>query len=81
MGLRSLGFMRENSLQTLLAQARLRHLGGELGAALLLELRQDGALVVLGAGLLHQQPPRQPLAVELCKQVLQAQQADRSLDN
>ena len=38
-------------------RAAVRHLRGELGAALLLQLRQDGALVVLRAGLLHQQPP------------------------
>ena len=54
----------------LLCSSSSTRLGGELGAALLLELREDRALVVLRAGLLNQQPPRQPLPVELRKQVL-----------
>lgn len=48
------------------------YLGCELCAALLLEVGQDRALVLLAAALVVQQPPRQLLAVELSKQVLRS---------
>ncbi len=46
------------------------NLRGELRSALLLQLREHAALVVLRRALLDEQPPRQALAVKLGEQVL-----------
>mmetsp|Transcript_11008 Transcript_11008/g.29312 ORF Transcript_11008/g.29312 Transcript_11008/m.29312 type:complete len:201 (+) Transcript_11008:1036-1638(+) len=48
------------------------HFGGELCTALLLQLREHDALVVVRGALVMQQPPRQLLAVKFRKQVLVA---------
>ena len=41
-------------------------LGGELGPALLLQLAQDGPLMIIAGALVKEQPPRKLLPVELC---------------
>ena len=50
----------------------MRHLGGELGAALLLEPGQDGALELVAGAEVVQQPARELLAIELAEHVLVA---------
>ena len=48
------------------------HLGGELGAALLLEPGQDGPLELVAGAEVVEQPARELLAVELAEHVLVA---------